>query len=223
MSDITGGHGQHRRVIGPGVLDLDHDPAVLVHVDRSSDLLVAAGQIDSHALPDRAAPLPVPVGEGVGVPVRVAPRVDLGGHPPQNRPNQRVAVENRGPSSANDVAVGTGNSSTVIVTFTPSPMTTVGDGPCAATSARMPETFLPPMRTSLGHFSRASTSPTVRNASTRAIPVMSDTQPSTAGSIPGNFSSIDTRICDRGAPENGRACLPRPLSWCSAINAVRSA
>ena len=114
-------------------------------------------------------------------------------------------------SEMSDVAVGTGSSASVIETFTPRPMTTVGLGPWAATSARMPETFLPPIRTSFGHFNRASTSATVRSASTRATPVISGSQPSTAGSIPGNFSSIDSNICDRGAPENGRECLPRPL------------
>jgi hypothetical protein len=96
MSDVAGGHRENRGRCGACTFDLDHDPAVFVHIDSGSHFVLAAGQVDTHSLSDGAAPISVSVRQRLGIPVRIPPRIHLGGHPAQNRTHQGVSIEHRG-------------------------------------------------------------------------------------------------------------------------------
>src|SRR5690606_9974010 len=116
------------------------------------------------------------------------------------------------PSTASEVAVGTGSSSAVMRVLNPEPITT--PVPPGSSSERMPQILRPPTSTSLGHLN-----PTVRPGRARPIaaaietPAITGNQPSRsgAGTVPsGNRgrSSTDTATAAPGGAVQARPSRP---------------
>ena len=120
------------------------------------------------------------------------------------------------PSISSDVATGSGASSAVSVTLSPSPTTITGAG--AATSARIPASLPPSTNTSFGHL-RPAAHAALRGQRVSHRDTGGQRQPSPADrGTDAAPTPTDNAICARGGADHCRPCRPRPAFWYSASN-----
>ena len=197
------------------VVARDHEPALLVDVDRPSASRRATGQVDGHVPADRGARRAV-VGEQPGrqwVAVSRAPgdvprgqgRAGRRGARDRGRrpPTRRAAATSRPAPAARRREVET---------LMPMPTTTASP----TTSARRPATLRSPTSTSLGHLRRASTSPSRLTVVATARPARSGSQPQDGRVAAGGRSSTEKVSAERSGAVHARSRRPRPATWCSA-------